>query len=174
MGSTPSKLPTFKAETQNSAQEDDLSKSGKVVLTIYDRLDAWTKENLQMDADVSLHIVVDQYHASLLVDPELERFFDGHDYDKLRQHQFMFMKAIMNNAIKDFTNLERVHTNLFKIGLGGKEFGLVLGHLAHALNTLRIPEDIVTDILNAVRPLRAIFVAGAEKYGQYNPNNVTK
>ena len=55
--------------------------------------------------------------------------------------------------------------NLFKMGLGGKEFDLVAGHLIGALNALNVPGDITTDIVGVVGPLRSIFVDGGAKYG---------
>ena len=55
--------------------------------------------------------------------------------------------------------------NLFKMGLGGKEFDLVAGHLVDALNALNVPSNITADIVEVVSPLRSVFVEGGAKFG---------
>jgi hypothetical protein len=61
-------------------------------------------------------------------------------------------------------SMEAAHMRLFQMGLGGKEFDLVANHLVKTLQSLKVPEDIVTDVVGVVGPLRSIFVEGYEKY----------
>ena len=135
--------------------------------TIFDRLDAWSTATLKIDGDTALQAAVDKFYSTVLVDPELKRFFEGHDHEKLRKHQFNFMKAAFSGGKFKYSDrsMEAAHLNLFKMGLGGKEFDLVAGHLVGALKALNVPSDIISDIVGVVGPLRTIFVDGAIKYG---------
>ncbi len=52
------------------------------------------------------------------------------------------------------------HSRLFDMGLGGKEFDIVAGHLVAVLKSFNVPADIIDDIVAKVVPLRETFVQG--------------
>ena len=135
-------------------------------LTILDRLGVWSMKILNIDGDTALQAAVDKFYELVLVDPQLEIFFEGHDHTKLRKHQFLFMKSAFSGGKFKYTerSMDVAHARLFEMGLGGKEFDLVAGHLVKALNELNVPQDIITDVVEVVGPLRPIFVSGYEKY----------
>ena len=68
-------------------------------VTILDRLDTWSKAALNIDGDTALQAAVDKFYSTVLVDPALARYFEGHDHEKLRKHQFKFMKVNSNADI---------------------------------------------------------------------------
>jgi truncated hemoglobin YjbI len=76
------------------------------------------------------------------------------------------MKSAFSGGKFKYTerSMDVAHARLFEMGLGGKEFDLVAGHLVKALNELNVPQDIITDVIEVVGPLRPIFVSGYEKY----------
>eukprot|EP01035_Chromulina_nebulosa_P008979 gene8979-12134_t len=137
-------------------------------LTVLDRLSVWSMETLNIDGDTALGAAVDKFYEKVLVDSLLERFFVGHDHAKLRKHQFMFMKSAFSGGKFKYTerSMDVAHAKLFEMGLGGMEFDLVAGHLVLALRDLNVPEDIITDVVGVVAPLRPIFVAEYEKYAK--------
>ena len=136
--------------------------------TVLDRLGVWSLESLNIDGDTALQAAVDKFYEGVLVDPLLERFFVGHDHAKLRIHQFTFMKSAFSGGKYKYTerSMDVAHAKLFEMGLGGKEFDLVAGHLVAALSALNVPQDIITDVVGVVSPLRPIFVSGYEKYAK--------
>ena len=134
--------------------------------SILDRLDSWSMEKLQLSGDEALGVTVDKFYESVLVDPALVKYFEGHDHAKLRRHQFNFMKSAFSGGKFKYTEktMDVAHTRLFKMGLGGKEFDIVAGHLASTLKALNVPSDIQTDVMGVVGPLRGIFVEGHNKH----------
>ena len=131
-----------------------------------DRLGAWSQKTLDVNGDIALEVAVDKFYERVLVDPSLVRFFEGHDHAKLRKHQFNFMKSAFSGGKFKYTHksMDVAHARLFKMGLGGKEFDIVAGHLIGTLQSLNVPEDIQTDVVTVVGPLRSIFVEGYEKH----------
>jgi hypothetical protein len=46
----------------------------------------------RLGGDAVLTVAVDEFYANMVVEPSLKKFFDGVDVDRLKKHQFNFMK----------------------------------------------------------------------------------
>eukprot|EP00978_Attheya_sp_CCMP212_P012506 scaffold31201_cov52-Attheya_sp.AAC.1 len=109
---------------------------------------------------------VHEFYKRLLADDKLAHYFDGVDMEKLKKHQILFFSRTFSIIAKKFNvseQLYRNHERLFRMGLGGKEFDLVVGHLVGALDSLGVPKDLIDEAGTIIIPLRSMFVKGYER-----------
>lgn len=58
------------------------------------------------------------------------------------------------------------HFRLFEMGLNETHFDMVAGHLVTSMKELAIPEDLITDVVAVVVPLREVFEDEAKKQAE--------
>ena len=100
----------------------------------------------------AIAIVVDAFYGRVLVDPELAPYFAGRDLAGLRRHQAAFLAfALGGPSAYHGRTLRRAHAGL---GIGDRQFDLVAGHLAAALDAARVPGALAAEVLGHVAALR--------------------
>ncbi len=132
-------------------------------MTLFDRLGVWSEQHLGLDADAALNAVVDEFYAAALRDERLARFFVGVDMEKLKGHQFNFMRyAFSEGRAGTYTGraLATAHERLNReLGLNETHFDYVAEDLVSVLNQFAVPEDIIAGVVEVVSPLRELFKA---------------
>ena len=119
----------------------------------------------RIGGDAALEAAVDAFYKRVIADQALAKFFDGTDVEKLKKHQFKFMKLAFTK-IPESVDVAKIltdkHSKLFDMGLNATHFDLVAGHLVDALQSLSVPQNLIDEAVGIVGPLRAVFEAGAE------------
>ena len=138
----------------------------------YERIGIWSSGALQVNGEDALKTVITVFYQYCFTDKRIARFFAGIDKDRLKMHQFTFLRMVMSeNKYKyDGRDLMIAHSRLFREGLGVCHFDYVVQNLLKTLYGLHMPQDIIDDITAALGPLRGIFVEGEnnEKERQMN------
>lgn len=131
-------------------------------MTLYDRLDAWSREALNIDGDAALSAVVDAFYGAAINDPRLARFFEGTDLDSLKHHQFNFMRyAFSEGRSGSYTGRQigQAHGRLIRdLGLNETHFDYVAEDLIATLNKFSVPQEIIDGVVATVVPLRELFI----------------
>ena len=117
----------------------------------------------------ALRATLNIFYARLTKDKELKDFFKGINMAKLKLHQLHFLKMAFTQIPKEVNAADKItqaHMRLFvEKGLNADHFDLVAGHLVAALKQLKVPDDLVDEVVGIVGPLRGVFEEAAEKYG---------
>ena len=94
-------------------------------------------------------------YGKLMADPALATFFAGIDVDRLVKKQIAFMTMAFGGP-HGYTgrDLRSAHAPLVARGLGDHQFDAVATHLAAALRELKVPEPLVTEVLQVVSGTR--------------------
>ncbi len=126
--------------------------------TIYDQLDAWAKPQ-QLSADAAIELAVEQFYAKNLADDRINHFFGDTDLEKLRRHQFNFLRYAFSEGRIQYRGeaIKDAHSNSIAKGLNGYHFDCVAENLVATLTALAVPQDIIDQVVATVSPLRAIF-----------------
>jgi hemoglobin len=115
----------------------------------------------------ALRATVDIFYERLVADEQLKIFFDEVSVTRLRAHQFNFLSIAFTEIPADMDVYQYMidkHSRLFnEKGLNGTHFDLVAGHLVASLQQLNVPENLVTEVVSIVGPLRAAFADEAER-----------
>jgi truncated hemoglobin YjbI len=64
----------------------------------------------------------------------------------------------------NFKSIGDAHSHLFAMKLGAHHFDYVAENLVATLKSLNVPDDIQTDVVAVVVPLRQIFVDGEKNH----------
>jgi hemoglobin len=110
--------------------------------------------------------VVDAFYERILADEELEIYFKDADMVKLQRGQYVFLKSVFTKIPDKFNASEYMyvkHERLFHMGLGGEEFDRVAEHLVATLQSLKVKQPLIDEVVYIVSPLRPYFVDGAER-----------
>jgi hemoglobin len=100
--------------------------------------------------------VVDEFYVRVVDDPLLKRYFDGVDMTNLKTHQRLFVAAALGGPQEYYgRSMSEAHTGM---GITGREFDLVVGHLADALAVCGVPAETIGTIASALAPLKAQIV----------------
>jgi hemoglobin len=115
--------------------------------TVYDRI----------GGHEALEVVVEDFYARVLADPQLAGFFAGTNMNRLRGKQVEFFAAALGGP-EPYTGapMRQVHQGR---GITMHHFSLVAGHLADALSAAGVASETVTDILGAIAPLAPEIVS---------------
>ena len=113
----------------------------------------------------ALKTAVREFYASALDDPRLTGYFDGIDVPRLRRSQV----AIFSSALGASGGRPRQHRSKHPSrGIDHADFDLVVCHLADALRTAGVPDELMTDVLLTIAPLARDLV------GQIRPPRARK
>jgi hemoglobin len=105
----------------------------------------------------AVRVAVDKFYERVLSDPQLAHYFGGVDTDKLKSHQRAFIAAAIGGPdVYQGRDMAKAHSNL---GITDSDFDAVVRHLVATLTELRVPNEIIADIGNALAPLRSDIVS---------------
>jgi hemoglobin len=120
----------------------------------------------RLGGEPAIVATVHEFYKRLLADDQLAHYFDGVDMEKLKKHQIIFFSRTFSIIARKFNVSEQLYKNhkrLFRLGLGSKEFDLVVGHLVGALDSLGVPKDLIDEAGSIIVPIRSMFVKGHER-----------
>jgi methyl-accepting chemotaxis protein len=99
---------------------------------------------------------VDEFYKRVLADPMLKDFFKSTNLKWLKQQQTdFFTQALGGPAIYDGADMRSAHEGM---AIESKHFGQVAKHLAGALRSLGVAEELVEEVLGLVGPLASVIV----------------
>ena len=101
--------------------------------------------------------VVEDFYDRVLADPELAPFFVGTNMGRLKEKQTEFISAALGGPIK-YTGQSMKDAHRGR-GIHQEHFNLVAGHLADALSAAGVPDDLVGQIIEVVKPLSEQIVS---------------
>ena len=128
--------------------------------TVYGEFEVWSQSQ-GLGADAALEMVVDAFYKRNLEDERLARFFDGVDLDRLKKHQFNFMRYVFSDGQAGrYTgqSLYQGHKRLIEEkGLNTTHFDYLIENLVTSLKELNVPQPIIDGEIQTIGPLRKIF-----------------
>ena len=113
-----------------------------------------------MGGEDALRAAVDLFYEKNLADDRVSRFFEGADMDRLRRHQFNFMRVAFGGDASAYggRDIFEAHKHLMlERGLDERHFDAVAENLAETLEELGVDADVVGDVVETVAPLRELF-----------------
>ena len=131
--------------------------------TLYDALADWSGTT-GLSADQAIDAAVTNFYERNLADERINQFFGDVDLDRLKGHQFNFLRyAFSEGRVGNYTgrSIERAHRRLIEDGLNATHFDCVAENLVTTLNQLSLPDEIVNGIVAVVVPLRSLFEEAA-------------
>lgn len=95
----------------------------------------------------AVEAVVSDFYDRVLVDPELEHYFEDTDTEKLYAHQVAFVSSVAGGPVEyEGRDMEAAHEGL---GITGAAFERVAEHLEAALRANDVADENVAAILDA-------------------------
>jgi hemoglobin len=113
----------------------------------------------------ALEAAVEIFYEKIVADPNVAKFFDGVDMDKLKAHQRDFLTLALTEVPEGVDvpkMMDTKHSRFFKQGLNETHFDHVAGHLVATLDGLQVRKDYIDEVVAIVGPLRAVFEQGAK------------
>jgi hemoglobin len=99
---------------------------------------------------------VDLFYEKVIGDPNLAAYFEGVDLGRLKGHQRAFIGAALGGPeAYQGRDMGSAHAGL---GVTDAVFDAVVGHLVTTLGELGIPEVTISQIGDALAPLRSDIV----------------
>ena len=107
----------------------------------------------------ALAAVTDDFIGRLATDPQLKRFFIGHNKEgqtRIRQHVIDFL-CVATGGPCAYTgqDMKTAHTGL---GITDADWDSSIKHLVETLDKFHVPEKEKSDVLNALSPLKGDIV----------------
>ena len=87
----------------------------------------------------ALEAVVDTFYAKILLDMDLQPYFEGIEMKKLRRHQVDFISYLLGGTAYTGKSLSVAHTGL---NITEEAFNKVGAHLQESLSQANVPNDI--------------------------------
>jgi hemoglobin len=110
-----------------------------------------------------LAAAVEVFYARVTADPDVARYFDGVDLDRLRAHQRAFLRVALDGpGVFTGRPLGRAHAELL---ITGPHFDRVVDHLAATLGDLGVDGPAVALVRQRVEALRPLIVAPVASRG---------
>lgn len=113
----------------------------------------------QLGGGTAVRAVVDDFYNVMLQDPEIAPYFKNTDMTKQRQHQALFVGAVLGS--KDGypgRDMKQAHAGM---NIDNVAFYKVLGHLAAALQRAGVGGDHIDGIIGTAAGLRQQIVERA-------------
>ena len=99
----------------------------------------------------ALVVVVDDFYARVLADPQLAGFFAGANMPKLKGRQVEFFAAALGGPdVYQGGGMRKVHAGR---GISQADFDKVAFHLTTALTAAGVPAETILAIAEAITPL---------------------
>ncbi len=99
---------------------------------------------------------VDLFYEKVLSDPELARFFTRTNIQHLKSQQVKFMAQAMGGPAQyKGRDMHKAHAHL---GIQQEHFDKVAQHLVESLKELKVPQDMITEVVGLLGPLASEIV----------------
>ncbi len=96
----------------------------------------------------AIEAAVDIFYGKVLADDSISRFFAGVDMDKQRGKQKIFLTYAFGGPVKyEGKDMREAHKHLVEQGLNDSHFDAVAGHLQATLEELKVPADIIGEVM---------------------------
>lgn len=106
----------------------------------------------------AIELAVRGLYARLLEDPAIAPVFDGVDLLRLRSHMTSFLSAALGSGLVHVgRDLHEVHSGLH---ITDAMFDATVAHLVDVLASLEVAEELITQVLATIAPLRLQVVHG--------------
>jgi hemoglobin len=106
----------------------------------------------------ALTVVVDDFYARVMGDPELSGFFAGINMNRLKGRQVEFFAEALGGPVSySGASMHDAHVGR---GIGQQHFDLVAGHLVRSLAAAGVGEGEIKQIVAAIGPLADDIVSG--------------
>jgi hemoglobin len=106
--------------------------------TLYDKL----------GGEAAVNAAVDIFYRKVLADHHINRYFENTDMDAQLAKQKAFLTMAFggpNNYTG--TDMRTAHAKLVERGLDGSHFDAVAGHLSDTLNELKVPQELISQVM---------------------------
>ncbi|MDP9036105.1 MAG: group 1 truncated hemoglobin [Myxococcota bacterium] len=105
----------------------------------------------RLGGEGAVSAAVDIFYSKVMADPQLAPFFAGIPIDRLVKKQQAFMTMAFGGP-NDYTgrDLRSAHAASVQRGLGDEHFDAVAGHLVASLRQLKVPENLINEVLTIV------------------------
>lgn len=102
----------------------------------------------QLGGDAAIGAALDRFYEKVLADPEVSRYFERVDVDrvKTRQRSFLAM-AFGGPAEYDGRDLRSAHASARKLGLDENGYRTFMGHFEETLTELGVPDELVGEVM---------------------------
>jgi hemoglobin len=110
----------------------------------------------QIGGSPSVSAAVDLFYEKVIGDPNLAAYFEGVDLGRLKGHQRAFIGAALGGPeAYQGRDMGAAHAGL---GVTDADFDAVVGHLVATLGELGVPAVTISQIGDALAPLRSDIV----------------
>jgi methyl-accepting chemotaxis protein len=104
----------------------------------------------------ALEAVVEEFYVRVLADPELAPFFANTNMTAQKVHQLQFLtQALGGPAVYRGKGMRAAHAHL---PIESGHFAAVAKHLVGTLRSLRVPKNLIDEVVALVAPLKADIV----------------
>lgn len=102
----------------------------------------------QLGGDEAIAVALDRFYEKVLADPEVDRYFERVDVDrvKARQRSFLAM-AFGGPAEYDGRDLRSAHAATRKRGLDEQGYQVFMGHFRDTLVELGVSDELVDEVM---------------------------
>jgi hemoglobin len=110
----------------------------------------------QLGGSESIEAVVADFYGRILADSTLRPIFADIDMDHLRWHQARFISFALGGP-NQYTgrSMRRAHEGL---KISETQFGAVARHLSDSLNSFKVPESLVNQVIGHVGQLKGEII----------------
>ena len=110
----------------------------------------------QIGGDAAVDAAVDIFYKKMMADDVVTPFFKNTDMDSQTRKQKLFLTTVLNGTSKGaLSYMRRVHKDLVhEQGLTDVHFDATATHLQDTLDELKVPADLVSQIMSAVGDMR--------------------
>ncbi len=106
--------------------------------------------------DAAIAAAVEEFYGRVLADASLVPLFADTDVPRLKAHQRAFLTLVLRGSgTYNGRTMRAAHAGR---GITDAHFDRVATHLAETLAALRVPADLIEQILGGVAPLRTEIV----------------
>lgn len=111
----------------------------------------------RIGGEAAVTAVVNSFYDKVFADAVLAPFFAKTDFAKQRQRQTKFMVQFMDGkAPKANEYMRNAHRKyVHEMGLSGKHFDIVAGHLVKTLQEFKVPDALIAEVGAGLESLRA-------------------
>jgi hemoglobin len=115
-------------------------------MTIYERL----------GGDQAVTAMLDGLYARATSDPLFLPFFEKIDMNRLRSRQHLFIAKALGGP-QQYSAPSLVHTHS-RLAIEQRHFDAFVAHLRDSLIEMRVPAELITEIMAMVEPLAPLIV----------------
>ena len=121
-----------------------------------------------LGGEPAIRVAVERFYMRVLADPRLKPFFAQTDIKQLKKRQVQFFTTALGGPVLyKGPSMAKAHAHL---PIEQKHFDAVAGHLAATLQSLKIPQRLIDQVIGAVAPL-AKEIVNTNKKGENSMSN---